>query len=82
MITTYIIPVEDSFEIAEDNELSLEVNFSYDPDLYGEEDPSQSPWNYITIESLIDSNGCDVELDDDQLYELKEILWDEFKMDL
>lgn len=82
MITTYITPVEDSFQTSEDNELSLEVTFDYDPDLYGEEDPSQSPWHYITVESLIDSNGFDVELDEDQLYELKQFLWHEFKNEL
>ena len=61
---------------------TLEVSFEYDPDLYNEEDPSQSPWNYIVIDEITDSDGNYVELDDDELYDLKIELWKEYKNEL
>jgi hypothetical protein len=61
---------------------TYEVSFEYDPDLYGEEDPSQSPWNYISIESITDSDGGEVEFDEDQLWDLKKYLWKEYKHEL
>lgn len=66
----------------DENGNSYEVTFEYDPDLYGEEDPSQSPWNYISIESITDSDGKEVELDEDQLWDLKKSLWKEYKHEL
>ena len=61
---------------------TYEVSFEYDPDLYGEEDPSQSPWNYISIESITDSDGEEVEFDEDQIWDLKKYLWKEYKHEL
>ena len=61
---------------------TYEVSFEYDPDLYGEEDPSQSPWNYISIESITDSDGEEVEFDEDQIWDLKKYLWREYKHEL
>lgn len=58
---------------------TLEITFDYDPDLFDEEDPSQSPWNYIIIDEILDSDGNDVELSEDELYDLKIELWKEYK---
>jgi len=63
----------------DENGLTYEVTFEYDPDMYGEEDPSQSPWNYISIETITDSQGQNIEFDDDQLWDLRKFLWKEYK---
>jgi len=58
---------------------TYEITFDYDPDLFGEDDPSQSPWHYITIENIANSDGQSVEFDDDHLYDIKKWLWKEHK---
>jgi len=60
----------------------FEVSFEYDPFLYEEVDPSQSPWHYITIESVTNNEGEEVEFDDDELYNLKEWIWSEYKNEI
>ena len=55
------------------------VTFDYDPDKFGEEEPSQSPWNYITIHEVVDSQEVSVEFDDDALYDISEYLWRTYK---
>lgn len=69
-------------DYTDENGNVYEVTFDYDPDLYGEDDPSQSPWHYITIESVTDSGGNSVELDEDALYDIKKNLWKEYKNEL
>ena len=59
-----------------------EVTFNHDPLLFEEEDPSQSPWHYITIEGIVDAEGNDVDFDEEDLYELKLSLWHEYKDEL
>jgi len=55
------------------------VTFDYDPDKFGEDEPSQSPWHYITIHEVIDSTEVSVEFDDDVLYDISEYLWRTYK---
>lgn len=67
------------FDYIDEEENQYEVTFDYDPDLFGEEEPSQSPWNYITIEQVVDSNGVACSFDDDKLSEIAEYLWKTYK---
>lgn len=69
-------------DYTDENGTTYEVTFEYDPDLYGEEDPSQSPWHYITVELITDSEGEPVKLDDDDLYDMKQNLWKDYKYEL
>lgn len=55
------------------------VTFDYDPDKFGEDEPSQSPWHYITIHEVVDSEEVSVEFDDDVLYDISEYLWRTYK---
>lgn len=55
------------------------VTFDYDPDKFGEDEPSQSPWHYITIHEVIDSEEVSIEFDDDVLYDISEYLWRTYK---
>jgi hypothetical protein len=68
-----------TFSYFDEDENEYEVNFDYDPYLFEEEDPSQSPWHYITILEVRNCNNEIVEFDDDKLYEISEYLWDEYK---
>jgi hypothetical protein len=68
-----------TFSYFDEDENEYEVNFDYDPYLFEEEDPSQSPWHYITILEVRNFNNEIVEFDDDKLYEISEYLWDEYK---
>ncbi len=68
-----------TFSYFDEDENEYEVNFDYDPDLFGEDDPSQSPWHYITILEVRNSDNEIVNFDDDKLYEISEYLWDEYK---
>ena len=56
-----------------------EVNFDYDPFLFEEEDPSRSPWHYITILEVRNSENEVVNFDDDKLYEISQYLWHEYR---
>jgi hypothetical protein len=69
-------------DYTDENGTTYEVTFEYDPDLYGEEDPSQSPWHYITIESITDSEGEPVKLDEDDLYDMRQNLWKDYRYEL
>jgi hypothetical protein len=55
-----------TFSYFDEDENEYEVNFDYDPYLFEEEDPSQSPWHYITILEVRNSNNEIVEFDDDK----------------
>lgn len=56
-----------------------DITFDYDPERYGEEDPTQSPWNYIIIKEVTNSEGEPVEFDEDELYEAAEYLWKNYR---
>jgi len=72
-----VLDLEDS-----DDEEYEKVTFEYDPYLYEEEDPSQSPWHYIEVESIVNDEGEEVEFDEDQLHELKQWIWEEYKNEI
>ncbi len=63
----------------DDNGNTYEVSFEYDPDRFGEEDPSQSGWHYIIIDSITDCDKNDVEFSEDELYDLRKHIWKEYK---
>ena len=68
-----------TFSYFDEDENEYEVTFDYDPDLFDEDEPSQSPWHYITILEVKDTNNELVDFDDDKLYEISEYLWKEYK---
>lgn len=68
-----------TFSYVDDDGTEYDVTFDYDPLYFGEDEPSQSPWNYIFIEEITNSDGETVEFDDDKLYDIKLYLWREFR---
>ena len=66
----------------DENGVTFEVTFQYDPYFYDEEDPSQSPWHYIEVESITNDEGEEVEFDEDQLHDLKQWIWEEYKNEI
>ena len=66
----------------DENGVTFEVTFDYDPFRYGEEDPSQSPWHYIEVENISNEEGESVEFDEDQLHDLKVWIWEEYKNEI
>lgn len=68
-----------TFPYVDEDENEYEVTFDYDPNLFGEDDPSFSPWKYITIDEICDLDGNKVEFDEDSLAEVAEYLWDNYK---
>lgn len=69
------------FPYIDDEGNEFMITFDYDPDKFGEDDPSQSPWHYITIHKVVnsDSEEVSVEFDDDTLYDISVYLWKNYK---
>ena len=68
-----------TFPYTDSEEKEFEVTFDYDPDMYGEDDPSQSPWHYITIQEIVDSEGTKIDFTEEQLTEIAKYLWKNYK---
>ena len=68
-----------TFSYIDDDDNEFEVTFDYDPDVFGEDDPSQSPWKYIIIDEVTDSEGNPVDFDEDKLEEVAEYLWENYR---
>lgn len=67
------------FMYADTEGRQYDISFYYDPERYYEDDPSQSPWNYILIEKITNSEGDCVEFDEDELHEAAEYLWKNYR---